>query len=67
MNWNLGNLSLVDGMLYADERYLGTFSSHEAGLAAIEYKRYEAYNLLPAECLTESDFDLLEEIDADEP
>ena len=64
MNWNLGNLSLVDGMLYADERYLGTFSCHLAGLEAIDLKRGTATEYIH---MTESDHDLMEAIDADEP
>ena len=63
MNWNLGNLSLVDGILYADERYLGTFSCHQAGLEAIEYKRNSIYKTW---YMSPSDYDLLEAIDADE-
>ena len=64
MNWNLGNLSLVDDMLYADERFLGNFSCHQAGLEAIAWKRGV---IDVTHHMTSDDIDLMEAIDADEP
>ena len=64
MNWNLGNLSLVDGMLYADERFLGNFSCHQAGLEALALKRGVIDTTW---YMSPSDHDLMEAIDADEP
>lgn len=64
MNWNLGNLSLVDDMMYVDERYLGTFSSYEAGMEAIRWQR----GIIDVtHHMTSDDIDLMEAIDADEP
>ncbi|MBB3004414.1 hypothetical protein FHX57_006796 [Paraburkholderia tropica] len=68
MDWNRGDLSLNDGMLYSNDRYLGTFSCWAAGREAIGIMQ-EGRKVLTAGdtyCMTEDDVDLMAAIDADE-
>jgi hypothetical protein len=64
MNWHQ-SMTIVDGRLYAGDRWLGSFSSHSAALAAIQIMRNPMQPYFgPA--LAEDDVDLLAAIDSDE-
>ncbi|MDR6389180.1 hypothetical protein [Paraburkholderia phenoliruptrix] len=64
MNWNR-DMTVIDGRLYAGDRWLGSFSSHERALGGIQIMRNPMQPYFgPA--LAESDIDLLAAIDADE-
>ncbi|KWN80830.1 hypothetical protein WM24_23630 [Burkholderia ubonensis] len=67
MNWNQ-DFTYIGGTLYAGERWLGEFSSLEAAREGVSLKR-DGVELIDADdthCMTESDVDMLEAIDADE-
>lgn len=70
MDWTQP-LVVSDSTLFAGvngERWLGSFSSHEAAIEALTLRR-ECREVLTADetyCCTESDLDLLAAIDADE-
>lgn len=66
MDWTQ-DLSVIDSTLYADDRWLGDFSSHRAAKTAIWMMRHPGNQV--DECLdllTDGDLDLVEAIDADE-
>ncbi|KWA35768.1 hypothetical protein WT41_01585 [Burkholderia territorii] len=67
MNW-YQELTITNGTMYAGSRWLGSFSSHEAALEAMSIKREQrtVYSERDTYCMTASDLDLLEAIDADE-
>ncbi|WP_321905175.1 hypothetical protein [Paraburkholderia tropica] len=64
MDWQQ-ELTVVDGQMYADSRWLGRFSSHQAAIEGLQVKRNQ---LSEHKCraMCESDFDLLACIDFDE-
>ncbi|KVC83985.1 hypothetical protein [Burkholderia ubonensis] len=70
MDWHQP-LVINGGMLYSGqmgERWLGEFSSLEAAREGVSLKR-DGVELIDADdthCMTESDVDMLEAIDADE-
>lgn len=68
MDWNRGDLMLNDGMLYANGRYLGTFSCWAAGREAISIMK--AGRQVSSSCetytMSEDDVDLMLVIDYDE-
>ncbi|WP_321913533.1 hypothetical protein [Paraburkholderia sp. J11-2] len=67
MDWNQ-NMTIVSGTIYCGDRWLGTLSSHSAAMAGLRLMRGDR-DLVCSDCspLTETDLDLLEAIDADEP
>lgn len=70
MDWTQP-LVVNGGTLYAGangDRWLGEFSSYEAALEALSIKREQRVVLTERDtyCMTDSDLDLLEAIDADE-
>ncbi|ARK86084.1 hypothetical protein [Burkholderia pseudomallei] len=68
MDWNRGDLSLNDGMLYANGRYLGTFSCWAAGKEAISIMKtgQRVYSERDTACMDEADVELMLAIDFDE-
>jgi|GEM_PF-1737390 len=61
MNWQQ-DMTIIDGRLYAGDRWLGSFSSHSAAMAGIQIMRNGSSDVE----LAEDDRDLLAAIDADE-
>jgi len=61
MNWHQ-NLMVIDGRLYAGDKWLGNFTSHAAAMAGIALMRHGSSDVE----MTEDDRDLLAAIDADE-
>lgn len=61
MNWHQ-NLTVIDGRLYAGDKWLGNFTSHSAAMAGITVMRNGSSDVE----MTEDDRDLLAAIDADE-
>jgi len=61
MNWHQ-DMTVIDGRLYAGDRWLGNFTSHSAAMAGIQIMRNGGSDV----ALAEDDRDLLAAIDADE-
>jgi hypothetical protein len=49
MNWHQ-SMTIVDGRLYAGDRWLGSFSSHSAALAGSDYAQPDAAVLRAGAC-----------------
>lgn len=67
MDWQR-EITIDCGVMYDGAHWLGSFSSHAAAVAGLRMMRGDR-ELVCSDCLplTESDLDLLECIDADEP
>jgi hypothetical protein len=64
MDWNR-DMTVIDGRLYADDRWLGTFSTHAAALDGLSAMRGQI-DAAKSLHITADDVDLLLAIDADE-
>lgn len=65
MDWQNTDFSIIGAVMYANDRWMGEFSSHEAAKAALTVMRNPAQTYL-GHALAESDLDLLAAIVADE-
>lgn len=66
MNWDQ-DMTIVDGRMYAGDKWLGEFSSHQAALTALKIMRDSgpSPSADDGKILTRLDLDLMAVIDAD--